>query len=309
MELMAAIQRGLELHRRAARESLQQWRQRPVANGLTTAVIGIALALPAGFFILTDNLQAVGANWQGAPKASVFLVPGASPESHDATARAVERIDAITAVELIPPDEALEAFEKAAGMSETLAMLETNPLPAVVVGEIREGRSSGELDRLAEQLASLPGVDEVQLDREWLQRLNAAVAMVDRVTVLIAVMLALAVVLVVGNTIRLDIENRRAAIEISKLIGGTDAFVRRPFLYTGLWYGAAGGLLALLILMLGLLAVAGPARELAALYDGIQPPGGPGFGSALIIIGAGLALGLAGAWLAVGRHLAEIEPR
>jgi cell division transport system permease protein len=309
MGLMAAMKRGLELHRRAARESLEQWRQRPVANGLTTAVIGIALALPAGFFILTDNLQAVSANWQGAPKASVFLVPGAPTASHEATARAVEAMDAITAVELIHPDEALEAFEKAAGMSETLAMLETNPLPAVVVGEIRQGLTSADIDRLTERLAALPDVDEVQVDREWLQRLNAVVAMIDRISLLIASTLALAVVLVVGNTIRLDIENRRAAIEISKLIGGTDAFVRRPFLYTGLWYGAAGGLLALFILMIGLLAMAGPARELAAIYDGIQPPGGPGLSSALTIIGSGLALGLAGAWLAVGRHLAEIEPR
>jgi cell division transport system permease protein len=276
---------------------------------MTTAVIGIALALPAGFLLLVDNLEAATTQHDGSPQASLFLTNDLTDERQQAIAAQIENLSTIERVELITPEAALAEFQRVSGMQETLSLLAQNPLPPVVVARLSDGLNGSAVDELMGTFKTLDGVAEVRLDRLWLERLEAVMQLANRGSALIALLLGLTVVLVVGNTIRLDIENRRAEIEISKLIGGTDAFVRRPFLYTGMWYGLIGGSLATLLLGLSVFILSGPTGRLAALYGSQFQPLGLGLSGTLTMLASGIALGLLGAGIAVSRHLAEIEPR
>ena len=309
MKLPASIQAWFEQHARAALNTLGGLRLRLASSLMTTAVIGIALALPAGFLLLVDNLEAATANREGSPQASAFLQATLSVDQQRDIAAQIEALEGIIDVEHITPDAALAEFQRASGMQETLALLEGNPLPPVVVAQLRSGLSGADADALINALNAIEAVDEVRVDRVWLERLDALMQLANRGSGLIALLLGLTVVLVVGNTIRLDIENRRSEIEITKLIGGTDAFVRRPFLYTGMWYGLLGGSLAAILLMLSVLLLTGPSSHLASLYGSAFQPMGPGISGTLTLLGSGVALGLLGAGVAVGRHLAAIEPR
>lgn len=304
-----ALRAWLGQHARAAVGALGQLKRAPAGNLMTTAAIGIALALPAGFLLIMDNIESAMSGWDGTPRASVFLALETPPARQTAIAERIAALEGIQDVTLITPAEALAEFQATAGMQETLALLEDNPLPAVVEARLVERLGAADAERLMNRLQALPHVDEIRLDRTWLQRLDALIELGNRSIAIIALLLGLTVVLVVGNTIRLDIENRRGEIEITKLIGGTDAFVRRPFLYTGVWYGLAGGMVAGMILIAGLLAVSGPARQLATLYQSGFQPLGPGVSGTLTLLAAGVLLGLFGAWLAVGRYLAAIEPQ
>lgn len=296
-------------HARAAISALGQLRRRPGGSLMTTAAIGIALALPAAFLLVMDNIESAMSGWDGTPRASVFLALETPPDRQAAIAERIAALDGIQEVTLISPAEALAEFQATAGMDETLALLDANPLPAVVEARLRGRLDTANTERLMNRLQALPHVEEIRLDQAWMQRLDALLDLGNRTIAIIALLLGLTVVLVIGNTIRLDIENRRSEIEITKLIGATDAFIRRPFLYTGVWYGLAGGLLSGVILIIGILAVSAPARRLATLYQSAFQPTGPGMSGILTLLTAGLLLGLFGAWLAVGRHLAAIEPQ
>ncbi len=309
MKPLERLKQWFGQHARSAVTSLGQLKRRPAASFMTTAVIGIALALPTGFLLLMDNLEAATAGWEGNPRASIFLADGLTPDNQRDLLERIQRFNEVTATELITPQAALAEFEQHAGMEETLALLDENPFPAVIVAELNAALGTLAADQLITRTQALAGVDQVRVDRVWLQRLTAVLQLANRGTVLIGLLLGLTVVLVVGNTIRLDIENRRSEIEITKLIGGTDAFVRRPFLYTGLWYGVSGGVLATLILALTMALLAGPARELTTLYGSGFRLIGPGVGGTFTLLLGGILLGLIGAWVAVGRHLAAIEPQ
>ncbi|MEX0448990.1 permease-like cell division protein FtsX [Spiribacter sp. 221] len=309
MNARDAMRMWLSQHARAAISALGQLRRKPGGSLMTTAAIGIALALPAAFLLVMDNIESAMSGWDGTPRASVFLALETPPDRQAATAERIAALDGIQEVTLISPAEALAEFQATAGMDETLALLDANPLPAVVEARLRGRLDTANTERLMNRLQALPHVEEIRLDQAWMQRLDALLDLGNRTIAIIALLLGLTVVLVIGNTIRLDIENRRSEIEITKLIGATDAFIRRPFLYTGVWYGLAGGLLSGVILIIGILAVSAPARRLATLYQSAFQPTGPGVSGILTLLTAGLLLGLFGAWLAVGRHLAAIEPQ
>ena len=309
MKLPATLHAWFEQHARAAISTLGGLRLRLASSLMTTAVIGIALALPAGFLLLVDNLEAATANQNGTPQASAFLQADLGIDQQRDIANQIQALAGVTEVEHITPEVALSEFQRRSGMQETLALLEDNPLPPVVVAQLESGLSGVDADALVKALEAIAAVEEVRLDRVWLERLDALMQLANRGSGLIALLLGLTVILVVGNTIRLDIENRRAEIEITKLIGGTDAFVRRPFLYTGMWYGLIGGSLAALLLIISVFILTGPSSRLASLYESNFEPMGPGLSGTLTLLGCGVLLGLLGAALAVGRHLAAIEPR
>ena len=309
MKLPPTLHAWLEQHARAAISTLGGLRLRLASSLMTTAVIGIALALPAGFLLLVDNLEAATANQNGTPQASAFLQADLDIDQQRDIADQIQALAGVTEVRYITPEAALTEFQRRSGMQETLALLEDNPLPPVVVAQLESGLSGVDADALVRALEAIAAVEEVRLDRVWLERLDALMQLANRGSGLIALLLGLTVILVVGNTIRLDIENRRAEIEITKLIGGTDAFVRRPFLYTGMWYGLIGGSLAALLLIISVFILTGPSSRLAGLYESNFEPMGPGFSGTLTLLGCGMLLGLLGAALAVGRHLAAIEPR
>ena len=308
MSAGATLRGWLGQHARAALGAAGQLRNSFAGSFMTIAAIGIALALPAAFMLIMANIEAATGDWDGAPRASLFLELGTPAADQQATAARVAELESVEAVRLIAPEQALAEFRASTGMDATLALLEANPLPPVVVATLAARPGAAAAERLVRQLEGLAHVEAIRLDRRWIERLDALIELANRAITLIALLLALSVVLVVGNTIRLDIENRRSEIEISKLIGGTDAFIRRPFLYTGMVYGLAGGLLAGVIIGIGWLLVAGPARRLAGLYQSSFEPAGPGIGGLSGLLLAGAALGLLGAWLAVARHLRAIEP-
>ncbi len=308
MKIMAPLRGWLAQHARAAIGALGRLRRRPAGSLMTTAAVGIALALPAGFLLAVDNLERATTGWDGTPRLSVFVDQRLAAEAQTALQAELERLHGVREVTLITPEAGLEAFQRESGMADTLALLDSNPLPPVLEATLADSLGSNAAQALVARVNDLDGVSETRFDRAWLERLQAIMALAGRGSSLVALLLGLTVALVVGNTIRLDIANARAEIEITKLIGGTDAFVRRPFLYTGLWYGLAGGLLAALLLGIGVAAVAGPAADLATLYGSDFELAGPGLDGTLTLILTGTGLGLLGAWLAVGRHLATIEP-
>jgi len=287
----------------------QIWR-RPFNALMTAAVIGIALALPAGLNVLLSNAQQVASGWDGATQVSLFLKRGVSESRAQTLARELEASPEIGSVRYISREQALEEFKSLSGFGEALQVLEDNPLPAVLVVFPTVEQSDGALavERLLEKLRARSEVDVAQLDMQWVKRIYAMMDIVRRGVWVLGSLLAMAVLLVVGNTIRLAIQNRRDEIVIIKLIGGTDAFIRRPFLYTGFWYGLFGGIIALVLIQTSLMLLAEPVAGLAGLYGSDFELQGLDVITAVALFGGGCLLGLLGSWLAVGRHLREIEP-
>ncbi len=284
------------------------WRQ-PVGTLLTVLVIGIALALPAALGVLVRNAEALAGRWESVRDFSVYLQPGLAAERAGELAAALESRPGVATVQLITADDALAELRAASGFADLVDALERNPLPHTLIVRPAPAAASAAIAALAAELQTLPEVELVQLDSDWVARLNAILSFVRRAIWVAATLLITAVIVIVGNTIRLDIQNQRADIEVAKLLGATDAFVRRPFLYTGLWYGLAGGTVALLLLLATLVLLGGPAEQLAALYGDRFEPLGLSRDGALALLAAAVAAGLAGAWLAVARHLVDIQPK
>ena len=215
----------------------------------------------------------------------------------------------VAEVDLIDRDQALAEFRASSGLTDALDFLDENPLPhTLLITPEERSRSAAGVQTLVTYVEGLPGVERVQVDLGWLQRLNAITELLTRATWALAVLLGAAVVLVIGNTVRLAIENRRDEIVVAKLVGGTDAFVRRPFLYTGAWYGLGGGLVAWVLLQVSLWWLGGPVERLAGLYQSRFTLAGLGIDGGLALIIMAMVLGWLGAWVAVKRHLDDIEP-
>jgi cell division transport system permease protein len=284
------------------------WRA-PVASLMTVSVLAIALALPAGFYLLLQNVQKISGGWDGVPRISLYLKTDTSAQAVDRLADKLRNWKDITDLRVLHKEQALEEFKALSGFGAALDALNENPLPPVIVVAPRYDTEEPEqVESLVQQLRALPEADIVQLDLQWVKRLYTIMSLVQRGLYIIAAMLGLAVILIIGNTIRLDIQNRRSEIQVNKLIGATDAFIRRPFLYTGFWYGLFGGIVACLLVAFAFGLLQGPSQRLAGLYDSGFELTALGFTNALSLIAIAIGLGYAGAWLAVGRHLKEIEP-
>ena len=296
-------------HARVLLASLGRIARHPLSTLMTVAVIGIALALPAGLHLVVTNGRTLSGHWEGAAELSVFMRPGVPLEQVEDHAERLRAVPDIEGVTIIPADEALAEFREYSGFGAALDTLTENPLPHVlVVSPSAESRSADAVKALERRLSEELPADLVQADTEWVARLQGMLDVVRRVVLLAGLMLAIGVVIIVGNTIRLDIQNRRDEIEVTKLIGATDAFIRRPFLYTGLWYGLLGGLLALLLVGASLWSLEDPVRKLAGLYGSGFRLRGPGIGGGLAIVVAGIALGWLGSWASATRNMRRIEP-
>jgi cell division transport system permease protein len=294
-------------HLRVAVTSLGRLYRNAGTSLMTAAVIGISLSLPAAMQVLIGNAQTLSGSWEGAARISVYLKASVTDAAARAFADKLRGTTGVADVQYISADQALAEFKQLSGFGDALAVLDKNPIPAVLMIHPTDGSPEGAA-ALEHSLAGLPEVDQVRLDLQWLKRLSAILDIVRRVTEILAALLGLAVVLVVGNTIRLEIGGRRTEIEVSKLLGATDGFIRRPFLYHGAWYGLAGGLLACILVGVAVVLVEGPVGQLAGLYGSAFTLQGLGFGGTLALVGAGALLGWAGSWLAVARHLRAIEP-
>ena len=290
--------------------ALGQLARAPLASLLTVGVIGITLALPAGLFLLLDNAQRITTGWEGGAQISLFLRAGTPDRAGRALAARLGARPEVAQVRYISPAEALAEFKRLSGFGDALDALDRNPLPPVVVVWPAPGYSApARLEGLLAEFRRLGEVDLAQLDLAWVKRLHAILQLIRRAVGLLAGLLGVAVLLIVGNTIRLAILNRKEEIEVVRLVGGTDAFIRRPFLYSGGLQGAAGGLAAWLLVTGGLALLAGPVRELALLYASPFELHYMGAREVLLLVAGGGALGWLASLIAVGRHLKSIEPR
>ncbi len=297
----------LERHLQVLLQALGRLLNAPLATLMTAAVIGIALALPAGLYVLLDNARQLSDQWQQSTRISLFLKQELDNEQGAALAGRLAGQQQIAETGYISPQQALQEFRDFSGFGDILDTLEQNPLPGVVTVQPAT-RQPEAIQKLLEQLQELPEVDVAQLDMEWVKRLHSIIGIIQRGILIMAGLLSLAVLLIVGNTIRLDIENRRDEIVITKLIGASDGFIRRPFLYTGFWYGLGGAGIALLLVNLSLALLQRPVLHLAGLYGSQFRLGFTDLHTVLLLLAAGILLGLLGALLAVGRHLRSIEP-
>lgn len=296
-------------HRDSARQALERLRLNPLSSAMTILVMTIVLALPMGLAVLIGQVERLGVDWQRAAQLSVYLVEDVETETAAALLAEVRALEQVSEAHLLDAELALAEFKQHSGMGDALDQLAYNPLPAVIIvtpSSIEGGAST--LEPLRDQLTALPGVDQVQIDLLWIERLTGILALLERFTGGLAVLLVLALLLVMINTIRLAIEGRRDEIVVIKLVGGTDAFVRRPFLYIGVLYGLLAGLFAWLLLAIGMGWLNNTVRDLAELYQSdFALTGMPVIDGFTLVAGA-MLLGLVGAWLAVGRHIADIQP-
>lgn len=299
--------RYLALH---AQNFLGAWgrlARQPMGSLMTILVIGIALALPAGLGVVLANAQDLSRSWEGAADFTVYLQMDVEEARARELAAEVQARSDVSRVELVTRERALEEFRAHSGFGEALQALERNPLPHALV--VRPaGVVEGNVESLAADLEALEETQFVQLDTAWVARLRAILVLTGRAVDIATVLLGLAVLVVIGNTIRLEINNRRDEIEVVKLVGASDGFIRRPFLYLGLCYGLAGGIMAAALIGLSLGVVGGPVSALSQLYGSSYELSGLSLTETGLLLGGGAVLGWAGAGLAAARHLRAIEP-
>jgi cell division transport system permease protein len=289
--------------------SLGRIARQPLAALMTMAVIGVALALPLLLDVFLQNARTASGNLTDAFDLSVYLDKKADNGRAQALAKQLRLRGDVAAVRIITADEALASFRGGSGFGKALDVLKDNPLPdtLVVTPTLDAGTPQG-TEKLRAAVSGMPDVQLVQLDTDWIRRLQAILEVARHVVMLTGVLLGLGVVLIVSNTIRLDILNRRAEIEVMKLVGASDGFTRRPFLYSGFWYGLGGGVLALILVSFGTLFLEEPVARLAVLYGSGFRLEGLSVISMLEVLAAATALAWAGSWLAVRRHIRAIEP-
>ncbi len=296
-------------HARVLLFSLGKLYRTPFATIFTLLMIAVALALPACLYVLLNNLQTVAHKWDDAGQLSLFLHTETSEQEVKLLKKQLANHALVENVNYISADLALNEFKNRSDFGELLEGLATNPLPpTLVVTPIDKAKQDGTLNKLKKEFQALTKVEHVQLDMQWLKRLQAITDIISRAITAIGIMLGLSVLLVVGNSIRLDIENRRTEIEVTKLIGASDRFIRRPFLYGGMWFGLLGGILALLLVFIVLLAIRQPAQDLIGLYNSDFKLMLPSFIQSISLISSSIFLGLFGSWLAVGSRIAKIQP-
>lgn len=298
-------------HRLTLRDSLQRALREPLQTLMTSTVIAIALSLPAMLYLVVDNIRQLESNFQSFAQITVYVKKSASRTELSGLSDQLAKMPEIAAVTYISPQQALEEFKAASGFGQALQYLEENPLPPVFLLEpnLAQHNAADQTSQLVTELEKLGLVEDVQIDMLWLQRLRTLTDLGHKIALALAAILSIGVLLIIGNTIRLAIQSRRDEIVIIKLVGGTDAYVRRPFLYAGLLLGLIGALIAALILTVGIVWLGQSIDSLSQLYSSQYTLRGPGSLGLIGLLAAGGLLGIGGAWLAVRGHLKEIKPR
>ncbi len=298
------MSRYLAQHLAALQGALRRLASTPLNTLLSLLVIGVALALPSAGWLIIDNLGAVSGSASGVQQISIFM-------TIDASKKDVGEIESrLTATKpghwrFVSREEALKRLQASEGMAEIISSLPKNPLPDAFVVEPAETKPQA-MERLAKTFSGWPKVAHVQLDSAWIKRFDAFLRIGKLSITMLASLLAGALVTVTFNTIRLQILAHAAEIEVAKLIGATDAFIRRPFHYFGALQGALGGLFAALLVVLGGHLLAAPVDELVALYGGSFVLHGLSAANVGALVAVGAALGWLGAQLSVAIHLRRL---
>lgn len=295
-------------HLRAFMNSLGQLSRSFSATLLTFAVIGIALALPLSLSVLLENVQIVSNSFNQTGQINVFLKPDLSDSELHNTIVVLNLDPNIAKSTYISPEQGLKEFSENAGIGSLMDGLPSNTLPGVIEVSPIKNLSAEKLQSLLIRLKNLPSVTTAQLDMRWLQRLNAIIAIGHRLTILLMVIFAIAVLIIIANTIRLTTQNHKEEILVIKLIGGTNRFIRRPFIYSGVLYGLIGAIIAWFIVDIVITLLSSPISTLASLYGTTYDIQGLGFGATLWLLFGGIVLGWIASWIAVTRYIRQIEP-
>ena len=286
-------------------EALQLVRQ-PWGSLMTVAAIGLALALPAGLSSALRNAEGLAEAWGEARSFSVYLKHDVSIAVAQQLASDLERNPIVGAVRRISPQEALAIMEGRGEFVGAADTLEDNPLPWTLVVTPAPGAAEAEFLALRETAATLDEVEQVRADTQWLQRMSAILTLAGQAMLLILAMVLVALIVIIGNTVRLEVQKQKDAVEVQALLGASRGYVRRPFLYQGFWYGLAGGLVAVLLVRVGLWTLSGAFSDLMALYDSERVLSGATWRQDLSVVGAGALTGWLGAWRAVAGQLRSI---
>jgi len=280
----------------------------PTTTIMTVAVIGITLSLPGGFYLFLKNIDAMSGDFRSSTQITLYLDMELNEKKSRAIERQVAKIPNVSDTQFVSKQDSLEAFRQTSGFGKSIDTLSSNPLPHTIIVEPNSNADTFAVKNLLNMLQALPGVAIAKLDTEWLERLYTILEIAKRSVAIITILFAFAVLLIIGNTIRLDIQNRYQEIIVTKLIGATNAFIRRPFLYGGLWYGLLGGLVSWFIVEIGYIAISGPLQQLNLLYQADLVLITFTLRDFIILISSSTLLGLTGSWIAVARHLNKIEP-
>ncbi len=279
----------------------------PLGSLMTVGAIGLALALPAGLSAGLRNAEGLVAVWGEARSFSIYLKDGASIAVAEQLAEDLERNPAVGAVRRISPGEALSIMEGRSEFAGALEVMDDNPLPWTLVVTPAPAAADTEFLALKTTVATLAEVDEVLADTQWLERLSALLALAGQAMLLLLFMVLAALIVIIGNTIRLEVQKQRDALEIQVLLGASRSYMRRPYLYQGFWCGLGGGLVALGLVRLGIWTLDSAFSDLMVLYDSERVLTAAGWRQELLILGVGTLTGWLGAWRAVAGHMRALD--
>ena len=298
-------------HRTTFLTTLQKMLGEPLQTTLTVVVIAIALALPSVMFLALHNVQQLSSGFGSSAQITVFAKKDINSQQVKQLGKELNDLPEVVSTAFISADQALEEFKALSGFGSALQYLDDNPLPAVFLVQPETSGAAGlqQTQELVKAIGQLTAVEDIQVDMLWIQRLATMTEVSKKLVLAMGIALSIGVLLVIGNTIRLAIQNRREEIIVVKLVGGTDAYVRRPFLYTGLLLGLFGGILASILLLGSFLWIGQSVAVLANLYQSQFQLMGPGLTGISALCSLGALIGLMGAWLAVMQNLRAIEPR
>lgn len=297
-------------HRLVAAQSIQRLIATPVSSVMTILVLAIAITLPAALNVAITNVAKLTGQASDNVQMSVYLEKATSDTSGRKLAKQMANWDGVSSASYVSPQQAKDSFRTMEGFVEIIDSLPENPLPGVIVLILSDqSLNVHQAEALRQQALALRDVASAKIDLEWLQKVHAIVGLAQQIAAVLSVLLAIGVVLVVGNTIKLSIDTRREEIIVTKLVGATNAFVRRPFLYMGLWFGASGALIALILINACKYALTSAIDSLSLVYGGNIELTGLGFTNSLTLLLMGAMLGWLGAWLAASQHIRALEPR
>jgi cell division transport system permease protein len=300
--------RGLVQHLLVLRTALRRIFSSRLGGFFNILVIGIALSLPAGMYLLLQNAQGLVTQLSGTPQISLFLSLDVRPGDIDNLRGQLAKDPGIARVQFVSRADALEQLKQSTGLADVIGGLQQNPLPDAFIIYPNPGEAQA-LEALRNELAKLPRVEQAQLDSAWAYKLEALLKFGRIVVLILAALLSLALVAITFNTIRLQILTQSSEIEVSKLIGATNGFIRRPFLYFGAAQGLLGGIMAWLIITLSLVLLNSQLKALTQLYASQFMLHPLTWGDSVSLLLFSMYLGWLGAWLSVARHLSQIEPR
>ena len=297
-------------HRLVAAQSIQRLIATPVSSVMTILVLAIAITLPAALNVAITNVAQLTGQASDNVQMSLYLEKATSDTSGRKLAKQMANWDGVNSASYVSPQQAKDSFRTLEGFVEIIDSLPENPLPGVIVLILSDqSLTVNQAEALRQQALALRDVASAKIDLEWLQKVHAIVGLAQQIAAVLSILLAIGVVLVVGNTIKLSIDTRREEIIVTKLVGATNAFVRRPFLYMGLWFGASGALIALILISACKYALTSAIDSLSLVYGGNIELTGLGFTNSLTLLLMGAMLGWLGAWLAASQHIRALEPR